>query len=513
MPDESFEHYTIRAHRELLDVIADPAERNAVVKHSWTMHRGAPDEEQVAERTFPPERYELSRDHCVFAEHETVGRDGKPRKYDLSTLAKIVRQHNREIRDVGAFPSITSHHTPEPDDPNGKTPDVLGHAGPFRLGMIGAENPRWAIFCDEYRRADAKDAFDRNPFRSPEVWTFKDGRRRFHPIALVGAENPRLQMPAKYTQTADIRTAIFEGVEVEKYTVPAVAAMPGGSNTFVPSPGRDKRPATYTSDETKPEGNMAADPQIVAQIMAALAETPEFKYLRQCMEKDMAQQQPAPGQNPAQPPAPNPPAAEQPEDYADEDDTPVDPDLADLGDLLTDPAPKPEGDDLEKHTMPKPGKHGDDVSVEKYTQLQRSHTKLIQHTKRQSERLQALERKSTDAERRQVLQRLASDHPYFVDVDEEVKACLYSCGANMSDDQFTNHVATIEKYAARVETAPVVPRGALPERYIQGEADKYEQRLSEEAIKVHGEALRQGKNLDWATCEAEAKKRLNTVAK
>ncbi len=455
---------------------------------SWAAHRGESGDERVARSKFTADRFEPSAKHCIFAEHETIGSDGQPRKYTVRELTKIVRQHGREARDIGAFPAIASHHTPDRTDPHGKEPDVLGYCGPMRLGMIGRENPRWAIFADEYHLRDSKQVLNTKPYRSVELWTFKDGRMRFHPVAAVGAEAPRLQMPAKYSQ-GQFTVLPHEGATVEKYTV---AAMAAGSNTFT------KEPVQYTADK---DSAMEAD---LPKLMAMLQETPQFKFLTRMMEEYEAEKA---STNPA--PTAGAPPVSPPTGAAEQFTIKPDDDPDDLDDLLNDSfalAPKKPGEEPEKHTVKT---DPNVVSIDKYNQLHASHQSLIKHTKQLHERTATIERRAVDADRREKINSLAAKFPMLVDAEDEAKLCLYSLGSSMSDDQFSHHFATIEKYAEKMAHSPMVPRGALPERSIaQSEVERYEARLSQEAVKVHGEYLAQGKSPDWNTCEAEAKKRL-----
>ena len=472
--------------------VPDPDQRNSMVWGAWDAVRGQRPEEAVALSKFTADRFARSDAHCVFAEHETVGSDGKPRKYGLGELAKIVRQHSKEQRDIGAFPALTSCHTPDKGDPNGKDPDVLGYSGLNpRLGMIGREQPRWAIFADEAHMPEAKVDLAKKPFRSVELWTFKDGRMRFHPVVAVGAEAPRLQMPAKYS--GKFEQLLVDGAKVEKYTV--AAAYAGGTNSFV------KQPVKHT------EGNDMND-QETAQLLAMLQETPQFKFLTRLMEEYEAEQaaaaNPAAG-NPAAPP-PGAAAGAPPAPAAPGAGAPSDDDLADLQDLLgqDDPpkpnAPPPADKPPEKNTV---ANNPNVVSMEKYTALHSTLTK-------QSERIVALERVAADATRRQKLNELATKFPMIVDVDDEAKVCLYSLGSKMTDDQFNAHVATVEKYGQRFADSPMIPRGEMPERYIaQSQAEKYEARLADEAVKIHGEIVRrEHRQPSYDECEAEAKKRL-----
>jgi len=498
-PDESYERYTIRAHKALMSSVPDPDERNALVWGTWDKVRGQRPEEAVALSKFSADRFERSAGHCNFTEHETVDRDGNPRKYGLRELATIVREHSKHERN-GYFPAVTAHHTP--DDPGGKQPDVLGYSGLQRLGMFDRDNPKWAIFSDEFHIPDAKAELARKPYRSVELLRFRDGRMRFHPVAAVGAESPRLLMPTKYTQ-GKFDELNVEGAVIERYTV--AAAFPGGSNTFV------KKPVKYSTegDSQMPE---------VTEIMAALQETPQFKFLTRLMEEFEAEQAAAanggmPAADPNAPPAAPAPAPGAPPPAAPAAPAAPGDDLADLQDLLgpeepSNPtAPPPADKPPEKNTV---AHNPNVVSLQKYNALHESHQKLIAQTAKQHGRLEALERSATDANRRSKLTELAGKFPGIVDVDEEAKLCLYSLGAQMSDEQFNAHVGTVEKYAQRFADSPMIPRGEMPERYIaQTDAEKYEERLSRESIKIHGEIVRkENRQPSYDECESEAKKRL-----
>ena len=487
-PAESYEHYTIRAHKALMSAVPDPDERNQLVWSTWDKVRGQRPEEQVALSKFTADRFERSPGHCSFIEHDTVDRDGNPRKYGVRELAKIVREHSTHERN-GYFPAVTAHHTP--DDPDGKQPDVLGYSGLQRLGMFDRENPKWGIFSDEFHRIDAKDELARKPYRSVELLRFKDGRMRFHPIAAVGAESPRLLMPTKYTQ-GKYDLLNIDGATVEKYTV--AAAYPGGGNTFA------KKPVKYSTegDAQMPE---------VAEIMAALQQTPQFQFLTRMMEEYEAEQAAAAnptGMPPADPtaPAPGAPPAAPPAAPA---PTPAAPPADDLDDLLgpddsKPDAPPPADKPPEKNTV---ANNPNVVSVEKYNAL---HSALS----KQSERLVALERSAADANRQQKLTELAHKFPAVVDLDEERTLCLYSLGSQLSDEQFNAHVATVEKYGQRFEDSAMIPRGELPDRHIaRTDTEKYEARLAEEMVKYHSEvARRENRHAKPEECEAEAKKRL-----
>lgn len=594
---ESAERYTIRAHKALLKSVPDAEQRNALIWSAWEHHRGELPESKIAAEKFTDDKYSTSHGHCQFVEHKTVKKDGTPHEVTARDLAAIVRQHNQEIRDVQHFPAMTNGHTADSED--GKEPAVVGHTGPFRLGMIGNENPRFAIFGDEHHRLDSTDLIAKKPFRSPEMWTFKQtGIKRFHPIAIVGAEAPRLQMPAKYTldgsgeeieQYAEGEFATFqhEGGEVEKYTVAAIggeverydagsACMGGGSNTFVKGPVKTK----YEEDDgaedydqpEEPPINPTLPPDDIRAVLQALQATPQFAWITRKMEEEQAaesgigsdlnfgegmpgEEMPPEGMGEELPPEePHPAAAEH------ERDTPAAPDTSDLDDLLG----KPE--EPEKHSQPSdeissakakkiladnevrgheltPAQKGmfgaaagkekhsmaaidnDLVTVEqytevkrenqalreKYTQLQKSHDSAMSNMKKMGDRVASMERESTDAKRKAKIDGLVSKYTLALDADDEYKVCLYSLGSKMNDAEFDAYIGRIERVGSKFTDSPMLPMGALPERYssrAQSDVEKYDQRVNDAAVEIYTEQLGKGTQLDYDTCVAEAKKRI-----
>lgn len=519
-PTETPEAYTIRAHRALLPLIHDPAERNAIIRHAWAASRGPTDAEKIAADSFDRERYELSEDHCVFAAHEAVGADGRPRKYDLSSLARIVREMNGGIIDRGAFPAISDGHTANPGE-GGKKPKILGYSGPFRLGMIGRNKPTWAIFADEYHAANSKDVLSGAPRRSVELWTFKDGRMRFDPIAAIGAEAPRLNLPHKFEAHHQ------EGATLERYTV-AAPSYPSGGNTYLKSTQPKKAgkkqamptaaPASrvkrtpfnkskYALDAAPPAAPGAGMDPDVAKLLAALRETPEFQFLGQLMAQQQQAQAPPP---PAAPPDMNGDGDQDAADAAtaagagqvDDAD-----DLADLAGLLDE-----DDDQPKKNTMPQQYqlRPGESVTVERYTALQASHTNAVKQIGRLTARLGEMERYAADAARGERLRSIAQQFPLAVDFEEEAAECLYSNGSTMTDDQFEQRCGMIERYAAKFEHSPMIPAGDSRQVTYghQAQAEKYEAKQAAEAVRIFQNAQDAGRTITYDEAMAEAAKRL-----
>lgn len=151
------------------------------------------------------------------------------------------------------------------------------------------------------------------------------------------------------------------------------------------------------------------------------------------------------------------------------------------------------------------------VTVEKYTQLHQSHQRLLQDYGRMLERVTALEQSTVDANRTSILRGLVEK--YGIDFDEEAKLTLHSQGGSMTDDEFTRHVAAIEKYAQPKQPENVyIPGGEAARTEDNGEREKYELALAKEVKKVHGELMRSGKVADYDECRRVAAERLKQTA-
>jgi len=271
---ESQPDFAIRFHQSLMTEIPNTAERNRQCFEAWRSHVG--DEPEVAEarRYHKSSEFLERRDIPVFEEHEIPARksrDGRTIpavKYDRKALASICRNMNEQIADVGKFCPITNGHTS--DNRTDPEPEVLGYTGAYRLGMIGNTKPRYAIFADEYHRKDRDELLRGRRGRSVEVLPLPDVHKRsFYPIAALGADEPRLNLPpARYFNRPSEHG---EDVEVERYMMVA----PGGNGTFVPGDDRDK----YSDEEELPK-------DLIKSIMEAFLNSAMGQYLVQKMEED-----------------------------------------------------------------------------------------------------------------------------------------------------------------------------------------------------------------------------------
>ncbi len=151
----------------------------------------------------------------------------------------------------------------------------------------------------------------------------------------------------------------------------------------------------------------------------------------------------------------------------------------------------------------------------RYQQLRSAHNKLVQEHGRLASRMQGLIREKTDAQRSAALHGLARKYPDFVDVAAEQNAVLYSKQSTMDDATFATHCATIEKYAlkasqvARSQRADI-PMGGVDRPVRDADAEKYQMRLSNEAVQIYTQALSTGKQLTYDEAKQAAAARLGT---
>lgn len=411
----------------------------------------------------------------VFAEHSTTKPDGTPLQFGAYELQLIAERCNRRIHETGDYAAVCVGHTPKPEAraAGAPMPPLIGFAGPFRLGVLGSgEARRHVILAVFWIRRDEIDTFRRHPRRSPELWLEQDyADMILDPIALLGAEPPRLDMGLVYS-----RMQASDGREVLKYS--SMAASPGASNVFVPS---DR---LQHAADSNPEATM--DSNLVSQIVQAMTSLPAWQFLESLMEQSQGDPPggglpAAPPEEPAMDPAGPPPAA-----------PPVAP--------ASPPAPPmdepPSGPPSEPPMEDEPEKYAaldamDDEEIEQYmarrkrryeagsleqddsgpasgsldpapSQYSRSHAGAM-HYAAQAQRLQAeksqlqaevhrLRAVATDSSRRTKLAELQNDG-VILNVDEEMTRVCYS---RMNDAQFNGHVEAITKNYQRV------PLGGLP---------------------------------------------------
>ncbi len=228
---------------------------------------------------FPEDEFLTIENVPVFCEHETVASDGREIKFGYHELKLVADRCNRRIAETGDYAAITIGHTPSPEAKasGAADPDLVGFAGPYRMGLIGepGTRQRHAILASFHIYRDEVGRYKRHPRRSPELWLEDQYEEMFlDPIALLGAEAPRLDLGLLYSASLhrDNRR-----VCLEKYST--VAPSPG--NVFLP--GEEKR---CYSPEVSEGSVMDANDNLVAEICEAIGQTDEFQYLKKLMAED-----------------------------------------------------------------------------------------------------------------------------------------------------------------------------------------------------------------------------------
>ncbi len=145
---------------------------------------------------FPADQYVTLPNVPVFREHQTKAVDGRTLKFGMQELQAVANRCNRRIAETGDYAAVVIGHTPDPADGEAPQPELVGYAGPFRLGTIGeGERKCWAILADFHTQRGDLAKVRKQRRRSPEL-CLEDGYEEMFldPIALLGAECPRLDL-------------------------------------------------------------------------------------------------------------------------------------------------------------------------------------------------------------------------------------------------------------------------------------------------------------------------------
>lgn len=505
---ESYRDFVSRAHSALMPSVPSYEVRNKAVWDSWDKSNGNAVREQAmqyhakdCERFVP--------DVCYFMEHETIGSDGLPVKYGFSELADICDEMNGRC-DTHNYSAIADRHTLRGLVPDDYQPTVVGYTGAARLGMVGNQNPKWAVFMDEHHLSSGVKTLDRKHRRSVEVNRFRDGRKPyFDPIAALGADSPRLPLPvAKYSVQHGDRI-------VDQYESPCMVSAGG---TYIPSMGDSKKRVDQYEDQTAnqpgDDTGMNISPEDANAIVQALMQTPEFQFVRQLMQSQggpaPAQQQPEPSQQPQAGPAPSPVDA-QPSPPSQE---PIGgPSMSGQPSQTSQHQPQPQpyrysgNDDANRVTDQYAQLLEENQQLrDQYQQLMTNNKQLIEEFAGQRQAIMQLEARAVDGERAQRLNDLYQQYPHFVVLDEEKDKCLYSLGSEMDNEQFEQHVASLEKYAQRsVPGNRMVPGGDLRDSYSSSEAGDLKKQIVDRYTAYADRGI--FKKAEEITAEIEAEQR------
>lgn len=467
------------------------------------------------------------KDVPVFAEHQTTAKNGRYLVFGYNELLAVCNRCNQRINDTGDYAAITLGHTPDPAllaAGRAKAPKIVGYAGPFRMGVMGSDRAsrRYAILA-EFRifKTDWEEV-RRHPRRSPELWLEESYEKMFlDPIALLGAEAPRLDMGLLYSASRHTngRTCL-----VEKYS----AVAPAAGNVFVPSTkyGADQSP------QQSGESSSMLTQDDLAQIVQAIQQTDVWQWCQQQMTADTGPKpspdQPggpdlssvppvtpagppggdpmsatlpgaAPGMPPGAPP-PAPPGPGMPPQAAGGQPPPADrkkeeSNMAGMRSAYAAGADDAEADDddddddAEIHVDI--DSHNDDKGKkEKYAKTSAagySVGQLVEAVKTLQKQLKATQTQldeershRIDAERYNKLQGMQSEG-VMLDLNKEMGRLCYS---KMNDQQFNDAVEFISEHAQRLPTNLLIPTFDQPPRESVTGRERYSKEQSDRALKI-----------------------------
>lgn len=210
----------------------------------------------------------------IFPEHQTQAKDGRWLVFDYEALKAVCIACNRRIEATGDYAAITLGHTVDPAlvrSGKARNPPIVGFAGPFTMGLLGKKNyEKWCILARFRIFRDKWPEVRTFPRRSPELWLMDTYDQMFlDPIALLGAETPRVDMGLLYS--AELHSGGLNGVLVEKYA--AASASPSATSVFVPS-------ERYQGESAMP----ASTDEIVQAVVEALDSLDWVQFTKQQMQ-------------------------------------------------------------------------------------------------------------------------------------------------------------------------------------------------------------------------------------
>lgn len=265
----------------------------AELERPTTRKQASPKPQRSAGMEFPESDFVTINDIPIFSEHETksAAEEGRVLKFGPAELQAVCARCNRRIVETGDYAAIVIGHTPSPEEAaaGAPQPDLIGMAGPFRMGTIGAgDKQRTCILADFHVYRDELGKMRKHPRRSPELWLESDYSEMFlDPIALLGAEAPRLDMGLLYSANRN-------GRRVEKYA--AACAMPSAGN--VNTLKFSAADAAATSPAKPQEApTVALTPEDCKMIVEMFMSTDAGQYLQKAMAEDAGTNAIVPGES------------------------------------------------------------------------------------------------------------------------------------------------------------------------------------------------------------------------
>ena len=335
---------------------------------------------------------------------------------------------------------------------------LVGLAGPFRLGQIRQHGgpARWAILADFHIQRNQSHLVKQFPRRSAELWV-EDAYEDMYldPIALLGAETPRLDMGLLYS------AVLHRGgrqMEIEKYS----ACAPSATSVFVPSDTvRKSYRADAEADDSTPTIPVMEisqmTPEDIKQIVDALEQLDWVQWVKgQMLAK-------GPGGD-VPPIAPEP----DPEPPATEPAPPIEP--------TPEPAPEP----------PMPLTEGDEDTLPvKYSRLSSQVAQLKRELEVERGRIEEERSRRVNTERYAALADCRRTRLF--DLDSEFELVRYG---RMSDEQFSAHIDRITANYREIPIDLSIPTFDLPARLAAtrpgGKAakEKYSKEVSDKALAI-----------------------------
>jgi hypothetical protein len=439
---------------------------------------------QPAERDFPDSEWINVPNVPVFAEHQTVTAKGRKLTFGRDELAAVARNCNRRIRETGDYAALVVGHTLDPEvAPSAPQKPVVGLAGPFRIGLIQqpGRQPRWAILCDWHIQRRHANVLQDYPRRSPELWV-EDGYDQMYldPIALLGAEAPRLDMGLMYS--AFRRN---DGREVERYS----AAAPAAGTVFVPCEAEPRKHYSAESTETRESSTtptpdearkdaMAFSPEDIKQLIDALDQQDWVQWVKDQMKASTSTPEEKPDEQPA------------------EDTTPVEPEAPAEPEAPVPPTPVPPTPVPPVAPVPPAPEGG--VPPVKYSRMA-SELDQMRHKVAAMEAQLAEERgKRVDVERYTALAERRRTRLF--DIDSEFDRCKYS---KMNDQAFNAHLDLIDQNYREIPLDQAVPTFDMPAAMTPsrpgGKAEqlKYSKEASDRALSIAKQKLASGEKVTF----------------
>lgn len=425
-------------------------------------------------------------DRPIFCEHTAT--DGTV--YDKRRLQELCDNQNRRISETGDFTPIVVGHTPDKYElaRGAGQPEVIGFAGPFRLGLIGNDSPKWAILARLHVFTGDETKFRKNPRCSVELWPDEGF---FDPISVLGAETPKLELGMHYARDR-------QGRDVRRYT----AVAPSGTNVFAPTTADDKNTARAGADKHKQSYSaesqvMALSPEDIGQIVEALKSTAEFQWIQAKMQSEAGNgdglgdgsdvDAAPPAEPPAAPPAKPavPPAAkgEEPDEkYAAECDPADEPPTGGVKEQYRKPVADA-GGEKDKYSKEKPmpdsqvaaggvqdrqaraiaDAERDELKV-KYAKAQKDARDFKDKYERLTADVESLKYDKRRADRKSALLDL-TNAGYQLDLEEELGDC-----DGMDDKGFEKHLERIRTKYARAPIGRSLPQEPA-KKFIKSEQD------------------------------------------